>query len=98
MEIEKDELTELIMWLVDTLQALECELTAHRVVAQLLATADIVPELDKIIESARASPPAKLKKRHREIRERVRLTLETANLHRELRAILRGLKPQGPVQ
>lgn len=97
MEIDKRQLREFLLWLIDLLYKARTELTAYQVAHTLLAAAGLSGEFDQFLQQSRQNPSPALLADHQKARDTFERLLTEEKVDAALE-FLRNWKPQGPTQ
>ena len=101
MEIDKDRLSEWLIWIFGEVESIERELLAHRGVLGMLKASGALSDLsqsdlDRALETARQGAAVVLEKKYADIREVIPRVLDRADVDHALGEWLRKWKPEGP--
>jgi len=97
MEIDREKLRDLMLWMWGFAERAQADLLAHEVVFFILKTSGQVPQLDELLKKARENPPDELVKRQKEARETIEQLLAEQNPADALMTFLQNWKPKGPI-
>lgn len=98
MEIDKKQLREFVLWLLEAMEKTENDLVAHGLVFELLKATGQYPKLDAMLEMARKNPSPAMLTRQKKLRETIEQLLTEENQAEVLLRFLQKWKPQGPIQ
>ena len=96
MELDKDKLRDLLLWLFNGVEKIEKELLAYKVAFLFLNATGQIVDLQQILDLARKNSAAALDRKYTELRELIPKILDQANADQDLDKLIRQWKPTGP--
>jgi hypothetical protein len=97
MEIDKRQLRDFILWLVDDLYKARKQLNAYQVAHTFLAASGLAQELDLLLEQSRKNPSPVLLADHQAAMDTIEQFLSEEKFDEALE-FLRNWQPKGPKQ
>lgn len=98
MDIEKEKLRELLLWLWSVVEDAKTKLIAYQVAITLLKVAGQAEGFDQFLEQALTHPSPLLLANNRAARDTIERLLGEEKPSEKLLEFLRNWKPDGPVQ
>jgi len=97
MEIDKRQLRECVLWLIDMIYQARKELVAYQVAHTLLSADGLAREFDQFLDQSRKNSSPALLADHQKARDTIERLLSEKRFDAALE-FLRQWKPKGPIQ